>query len=72
MPVNSLILIIFGFMFLLSFILWAWTLVDCLRKETDKGNTRLIWVLVIVFTYIVGAFLYYLIRQPKRVKELGR
>jgi len=41
-------------------------------EETDKRNTRLIWVIVIVFTYIVGAFLYYLIRQPKRVKELGR
>ncbi|HIH95304.1 TPA: hypothetical protein HA338_15180 [Methanosarcina acetivorans] len=72
MPGNYLILIIFGFIFLLSFILWAWTLVDCLRNETDKGNTRLIWTIVIVFTYIVGAFLYYLIRQPKRVKELGR
>lgn len=68
---NSIILIIFVFIFLLSFILWAWTLADCLRKETDKGNTRLIWAVIIVFTYILGAFLYYFIRQPERVKELG-
>ncbi|WP_235272774.1 PLD nuclease N-terminal domain-containing protein [Methanosarcina mazei] len=54
---------IFGFVLVFSFIFWVWTLADCLRKETDEGNTRLIWVIVIVFTYIVGALLYYLIRR---------
>lgn len=68
----SYIFLISGFILVLSFIFWVWTLADCLRKETDEGNTRLIWVIVIVFTYIVGAILYYLIRRPKRVKELGR
>ena len=67
----SYIFLIFGFVLVFSFIFWVWTLADCQRKETDEGNTRLIWVIVIVFTYIVGALLYYLIRRPKRVKELG-
>ncbi|MCQ1534754.1 PLDc_N domain-containing protein [Methanosarcina sp. KYL-1] len=69
---NSFIFLIFGFIYLLSFILWIWTLIDCVKKETDKGNTRLIWVIIIVFTYIVGAFIYYLIRRPKRIQELGK
>ena len=68
----SYIFLVSGFIFVLSFIFWVWILADCLRKETDEGNTRLIWVIVIVFTFIVGALLYYLIRRPKRVKELGR
>ncbi|HII81153.1 MAG TPA: hypothetical protein HA261_12375 [Methanosarcina sp.] len=67
----SYIFLIFGFILVLSLIFWVWILADCLRKETDERNTRLIWVIVIVFTYIVGAFLYYFIRRPKRVKELG-
>ncbi|MDI9394509.1 MAG: PLD nuclease N-terminal domain-containing protein [Euryarchaeota archaeon] len=49
-----------------------WTLADCLRKDTDEGNSRLIWVVVIVFTYIIGALLYHFIRRTKRAKELGR
>ncbi len=60
---TSYVFLAFVFIFLLSFILWVWALADCLRNETDEGNTRLIWVIVIVFTYIVGAFLYYFIRQ---------
>ncbi|WP_268989150.1 PLDc N-terminal domain-containing protein [Methanosarcina barkeri] len=44
---------------------------DCAKNETDIGNTRLIWIAIIVLTFIVGAFLYYLIRRPKRLLELG-
>jgi prolipoprotein diacylglyceryltransferase len=68
----SFLLLIFGLMYLVSLALWVWMLADCLKKETEEGNTRLIWVIVIVFTYIIGAFLYYLIRRPKRIQELGR
>lgn len=66
------LLLSFGLMYLVSLVLWVWMLADCLKKETDEGNTRLIWVIVIVFTYIIGAFLYYLIRRPKRIQELGK
>lgn len=68
----SLLIIILLLFYGSSLVLWAWTLTDCLRRETNEGNTRLIWVIVIVFTYILGAFLYYLIRRPKRIKELGK
>jgi len=72
-PLNLFIVFLgFGLMYLVSLALWIWTLADCLKKETDEGNTRLIWVIVIVFTYIIGAFLYYLIRRPKRIQELGK
>lgn len=68
----SYVFILFAFISLLSFVFWMWILIDCVKKETDIGNTRLIWVIIIVLTYIVGAFLYYLIRRPKRRLELER
>ena len=58
-------------LWLFSLVFWIWVLVDCLRRESDEGNTRLIWGIVIVFTSIIGAFLYYIIRRPKRIRELG-
>jgi hypothetical protein len=67
----SYVFILLAFIGLLSFIFWIWILIDCAKNETDIGNTRLIWVAIIVLTFIVGAFLYYLIRRPKRLLELG-
>lgn len=72
MMVFSYIFILFAFIGLLSVVFWIWILIDCVKNETDIGNTRLIWVIIISLTYIVGAFLYYLIRRPKRLLELGK
>jgi len=68
----SYVFILFAFIGLLSFIFWIWILIDCAKNETDVENTRLIWVAIIILTFIVGAFLYYLIRRPKRRLELGK
>jgi hypothetical protein len=52
--------------------LWIWALVDCVRKETDTGNTKLIWILIIAILNIIGAILYFGVRRPERKTELGR
>src|SRR5437588_6534671 len=48
-----------GFEFLLMFlgclglpltIFWIWALIDCAMKETDQGNTKIVWILIIIFT----------------------
>jgi hypothetical protein len=57
---------------LASFALWIWMLVDCLTKETDERNNRLIWTLVIILTQIIGALIYLIVRRPQRRRELGR
>jgi len=53
-------------------VLWIWMLVEVLTRETDEGNDRLIWALVIVFTHWIGALIYMLARRPERIKKLGR
>ena len=52
--------------------LWIWAIVDCASKEPDAGSTRLVWLLVIIFTHFVGALLYLLVRRPERKRTLGR
>ena len=69
----------FGLFFGLAFfclavigtIFWIWMLVDCAMKETSQGNDKLIWVLVILFTHWIGAAIYFFVRRPQRIREVG-
>ena len=61
---------LFGLLFLLvaliGFLFWLWMLVDCATKESDEGNTKIVWVIIIIFASIVGAAIYYYVRRPQR------
>ena len=59
---------LFGGMFIVwmllvavGFILWIWALIDAIRNPALDSTMRIVWVLVIVFTYALGAILYLLI-----------
>ena len=52
--------------------LWIWMLFDCATKEKSEGNTKIIWILVIVLLNWIGALIYLFSRRPKRIKELGK
>jgi hypothetical protein len=43
-------------------------LVDILRSEFE-GNNKLIWVLVILLTWILGAILYYFIGRKQKIEN---
>ncbi|MDI6784815.1 MAG: PLDc N-terminal domain-containing protein [bacterium] len=62
-----LFFLFFGIIGILSTIFWIWMLIDCVTKETDEGNSRLIWVLVIVLTHLIGALIYCFVRKIKRI-----
>ncbi|WP_094227293.1 PLDc N-terminal domain-containing protein [Methanolobus psychrotolerans] len=71
----------FGFSFLMFFLFgigllgtlfWLWMLIDCATKEPSEGNDKLIWVIVIIFTHLLGALVYFLVRRPKRIEEYGK
>ncbi len=52
------------------FVFWLWMLIDCLKRSDDKfaiggNNAKLIWVLVIIFTGIIGALIYYFLIKRK-------
>ncbi len=56
---------------ILGFVFWVWMLVDCLVNEPSEGNDKLVWVVVIIFTNVIGAVIYFLVRRPKRLSESG-
>jgi hypothetical protein len=64
--------LVFGLLALASMGVWIWMLVDCLTNEPSEGNDKVIWVLVIVLTSIVGALIYLVVRRPQRIQQFGR
>ncbi|MBN2182161.1 MAG: PLDc_N domain-containing protein [Sedimentisphaerales bacterium] len=52
-------------------VLWIWALIDCINNETDEGNERVIWVVVIAAAQLIGALIYLIARRPKRMATLG-
>ena len=53
----------------LGTIFWVWMLVDCATKEPDEGNSKVVWTIIIVFTHLVGAAIYFFVRRPQRRAE---
>ena len=54
---------------LAAFIFWAGALADCLLNESNDGWGKLVWVLAIVLTFVVGAAIYYLGQRPRRLRQ---
>jgi len=50
---------------------WIWMLVDCLTKVRSDGNDKLIWALVIIFTMLPGALIYFVVQRPKNINGGG-
>ncbi|WMW21318.1 PLDc N-terminal domain-containing protein [Methanolobus mangrovi] len=57
---------------ILGTLFWLWILIDCAMKEPSEGNDKLIWIIVIIFTHLLGALVYFFVRRPKRIEEYGR
>lgn len=47
-------------------------LIECATKEPSEGNDKLIWLLVIIFTQLIGALIYYYVRRPQRIENERR
>ncbi|GHO46472.1 PLD nuclease N-terminal domain-containing protein [Ktedonospora formicarum] len=42
-----------------SIVFWIWMLADCINNRRLKDDAKLIWGLIIFFTHIMGAIVYY-------------
>ena len=51
---------------------WIWMIIDCATKERSEGNDKVIWILIILLTHVIGAMIYFFARRPARIAELGR
>lgn len=65
---GALIVIPFLLIGLTAFVVWIWTLVDVLKVPSDdrfRAGNQLVWVLVIVFTQIIGSIIYLVVGRPE-------
>lgn len=53
-------------------IFWLAMIIECATKEADTGNSKIVWIIILVFTHFIGALLYYFVRRPERYREIGR
>ena len=58
-PVTLIVVVVLG-------VFWLWMLVDCLKRNFKKDNEKLVWVIVLLFAHLIGAFLYYFIVKVKK------
>ena len=66
LPATALLLILCGTIF------WIWMLIDCATRESNEGNERIIWILILLFTHVIGAVVYYFVRRPRRFAEASK
>jgi len=72
LPLRILFPLLMPLVILVLQVFWIWVLVDCAMKEASEGNTKIVWVIIILFTNLLGALIYFFIRRPERRRELGR
>jgi len=46
---------------IIAFVFWILMLVDCIKRKFKDDIEKIVWILVIIFTNIVGALIYYFI-----------
>jgi len=64
-----LFMAVFGIAGLAMFGFWLWMLIDAIQHTPSENNLRLIWILVIVLTGIIGALIYFFMQRPKNRAE---
>jgi Phospholipase_D-nuclease N-terminal len=50
---------------ILTSVFWIWMLVDCITNPRLRDTEKVIWVLVIIFTHIIGALIYFFVGRDR-------
>jgi hypothetical protein len=53
-----------------ALVIWIWALVDAIRNPALDHNMRLMWVLVIIFTSVIGAIIYLVMARSTGAKRV--
>lgn len=64
-----LVPIIGGALAICVFIFWIMMLIDAIKHTSEK--TKLVWVVVIIFTHVIGAVIYYFVEKKPRNKHVS-
>jgi uncharacterized BrkB/YihY/UPF0761 family membrane protein len=56
----------------LIIVFWLYMLIDCLRRDFKKDVDKLIWFLLLITTFFLGAVLYYFMIKTAKTKKRRR
>ena len=59
---------IIGLIALFGTVFWIWMIIDCVRNEPSEGNGKVMWIVVIALTHLIGATIYYCVHRPDRMQ----
>jgi hypothetical protein len=65
MLVGGAFMIVVLLIVLVCFAIWLWALIDAIRNPALESTMRIVWILVIVFTGIIGAAIYLLVGRSR-------
>jgi len=52
---------------ILALVFWIFMIVDVAKRKFKEENDRIMWILIIIFTGIIGALIYYfMIKKPNK------
>ena len=63
---GILLFVFLGLLAILASIFWIWMLVDCSMNPGLTDTQKIIWVLIVLFTHLIGAIIYYFVARPRR------
>jgi heme/copper-type cytochrome/quinol oxidase subunit 1 len=59
-----------GFVILVgSIIIWFNALVDILKSDFE-GDNKMVWLLIVIFLFVLGALLYFSIGKSQKIKNI--
>ncbi|MDD5012376.1 MAG: PLDc N-terminal domain-containing protein [Candidatus Nanoarchaeia archaeon] len=61
--------LITGGLFIFFFVFWILMLVDCIQKKFKEDVEKIVWILVLIFTGVLGALIYYFVVKKKSKKR---
>ena len=63
---ELMLVLVFAGFGLLCTAFWVWMLVHAILNKNLTDNERLLWVVVIALTHVIGALIYIFVGLPKR------
>lgn len=66
---GVILMLIIVALFIWTFVFWILMLVDSIKRKYKEDLEKIVWVLVIIFTGIIGASIYYFIVKVKDKKK---
>ena len=65
--ITGLFFLIFLAVGILASVFWIWMLIDCATNKSLDGALKIVWILVILFTHLIGALIYFFVGRSRSV-----